>query len=65
MPEIRVANSKAVSEKLPDLLTELHPAWSAMIQFCRDLQYGEIACIKIHDGVPVSAEVVTQKIRWS
>lgn len=65
MPEIRVANSKALSEKPPDLLTELHPAWWAMIQFCRDLQYGEIACIKIHDGVPVSAEVVTRKIRWA
>lgn len=42
----------------------LHPGWQAMIQFCRDMGYGEIACIKIYDGVPVSAEVVTRKIRW-
>lgn len=65
MPETRVAASKALSEKSPELLTELHPAWQAMIQFCRDLQHGEIACIKIYDGVPVSAEVVTRKIRWA
>lgn len=44
--------------------SELHPAWQAMIRFCQELGYGEIACIKIHDGIPVSAEVVTRKIRW-
>jgi hypothetical protein len=43
---------------------QLHPGWQAMIQFCRDMGYGEIACIKIYDGVPVSAELVTKKIRW-
>lgn len=46
------------------LIGQLHPGWQAMIQFCRDMGYGEIACIKIYDGVPVSAEVVTKKIRW-
>ena len=48
-----------------DVQANLHPAWQAMIRFCRDLGYGEIACIKIHDGVPISAEVATKKIRWS
>ena len=43
----------------------LHPAWQAMIRFCREIGYGEISCIKIHDGIPVGAEVVTKKIRWS
>jgi len=42
----------------------LHPAWQAVIQFCREMGYGEIACLKIHDGLPISAEVVTKKIRW-
>lgn len=42
----------------------LHPAWQAMIRFCQEMGYGEIACIKIHDGLPVSAEVVIRKIRW-
>ena len=43
---------------------KLHPAWRAMIRFCREMGYGEIACIKIHDGLPISAEIVTRKIRW-
>jgi len=43
---------------------ELHPAWQSIIRFCREMGYGEIACLKIHDGVPVSADVVTRKIRW-
>jgi hypothetical protein len=47
-----------------DVQANLHPAWQAMIRFCRDLGYGEIACVKIHDGVPIGAEVATKKIRW-
>ena len=43
----------------------IHPNWQAVIRFCKDMGYGEIACLKIHDGLPISAEVVTRKIRWS
>lgn len=42
----------------------VHPAWQALIRFCRDLGHGEIERIKIQDGLPVSAEVVRKKIRW-
>lgn len=42
----------------------LHPAWQALIRFCREVGHGEIERIKIQDGLPVSAEVVTKKIRW-
>ena len=42
----------------------LHPAWEALIRFCREIGHGEIERIKIQDGLPVSAEVVTKKIRW-
>jgi hypothetical protein len=42
----------------------LHPAWQALIRFCREVGHGEIERIKIQDGLPVSAEVVTNKIRW-
>jgi len=44
--------------------SNLHPAWLEMIRFCEELGYGEIACVKIHDGLPIAAEVVTRKIRW-
>ena len=43
---------------------ELHPAWQAFIQYCRDLDHGEIECVKIQNGLPISAEVTRKKIRW-
>jgi len=43
----------------------LHPAWQSLIRFCHDMGHGEIECLKIQDGLPVSAEVVRKKIRWS
>jgi len=43
---------------------ELHPAWQAFIEYCCDLDHGEIECIKIQNGLPVSAEVIKKKIRW-
>jgi hypothetical protein len=43
----------------------LHPAWLSLIRFCHDLGFGEIERLKIQDGLPVSAEVVRKKIRWS
>jgi hypothetical protein len=44
--------------------TELHPAWQAFIQYCRELDHGEIERVKIQNGLPVSAEVTRKKIRW-
>jgi hypothetical protein len=70
MPDARVENIPGARQKLdasprPSAhRSELHPAWRAMIRFCQELGYGEIACVKIHDGIPISAEVVTRKIRW-
>jgi hypothetical protein len=45
-------------------LMTLHPAWQAFIACCRALEHGEIACLKIQDGLPVMAEVVTRKVRF-
>lgn len=41
----------------------LHPAWCALIELCERLGYGEIEKLKIQDGLPVSAEMTTQKIK--
>ena len=43
----------------------VHPAWQRLIRYCRTLGHGEIERIKIQDGLPVCAEVITRKIRWS
>lgn len=41
----------------------LHESWRALIRLCQELQYGEIERIKIQDGIPVIAELVTRKIK--
>jgi len=58
--EIPVHTGVANSDATPG---ELHPAWQALIRYCREIVYGEIECIKIQDGIPVSVEVITRKIR--
>jgi hypothetical protein len=43
----------------------VHPAWTAFIRYCAELQHGEIELLKIQDGVPVLAEVVKKKIKFA
>jgi hypothetical protein len=43
----------------------LSEAWRNFIRYCQQLGHGEIECLKIQDGVPVMAEVVREKIRFS
>ena len=43
---------------------DLHPAWSAFITYCIELEHGEIETLKIQDGLPVLAEVTRKKIKF-
>jgi len=43
----------------------LHPAWLAFIRHCQELGFGEISQLKIQDGVPVMAEEISKKIKFS
>ncbi len=43
----------------------LHPAWIAFIKYCERLGHGEIERLKIQDGLPVLAEITTQKVKFS
>jgi len=43
----------------------LHPAWIEFIRLCRQIQHGEIEQLKIQDGLPMLAETVRQKIRFT
>jgi hypothetical protein len=54
-----VGSQKPVADKF------IHPAWLALIRYCSDLQHGEIALLKIQDGLPVLAEVVRKKIKFA
>jgi hypothetical protein len=42
----------------------LHPSWAAFVRFCRELGHGEIEKLRIQDGLPMSAEIVREKIRF-
>ncbi len=43
----------------------LHPAWRAFLRFCGDLKHGEIERLRIQDGLPVLAEVVKKKVKFT
>jgi len=39
--------------------------WSRFIRFCQELGHGEIEKLKIQDGVPVIADVVRDKVKFT
>ena len=43
----------------------LHPIWRAFIRYCAELQHGDIELLKIQDGLPVFAEVIKEKIKFT
>jgi hypothetical protein len=43
----------------------LHPAWTAFVRYCTELQYGEIELLKIQDGLPVLAEVIKKRVKFA
>lgn len=43
----------------------LHPVWLSFIRYCLELKFGEIEKLKIQDGLPMLAEEVRRKIKFS
>jgi hypothetical protein len=39
--------------------------WARLIRFCQELGHGEIERLKIQDGVPVIANVVREKVKFT
>ncbi len=46
-------------------LIRIHPIWYSFIKHCESLRYGEIEKLKIQDGLPMMAEEVKKKIKFS
>lgn len=46
-------------------LVRIHPVWYSFIKYCESLGYGEIEKLKIQDGLPMLAEEVKKKIKFS
>jgi hypothetical protein len=43
----------------------VHPAWERLMRYCAELGHGEIEKLKIQDGVPVIADVVREKVKFT
>jgi hypothetical protein len=41
-----------------------HPAWTAFIKYCIELEHGEIELLKIQHGLPVLAEITRKKVKF-
>ena len=44
---------------------KIHPNWVKFIQYCEKLGFGELQKVLIQDGLPVSAEKATEKIKFN
>jgi len=49
-------------KKVVQLISE---EWARLIRFCQQLGHGEIERLKIQDGVPVIADVVREKVKFT
>ena len=47
------------------IMINLHPNWHEFIRQCEKLGYGEIYRIKVQDGLPMAAEIIRKRIRFS
>lgn len=47
------------------VVREISPCWVQFIAFCEKMGFGEIENLKIQNGVPMMAEQVTKKIKFS
>ncbi len=43
----------------------VHPAWTRLMRYCAELGHGEIEKLKIQDGVPVFADIVREKVKFT
>jgi len=50
------------SKKVVQLISQ---EWAKLIRFCQQLGHGEIEKLKIQDGVPVIADVVREKVKFT
>jgi hypothetical protein len=49
----------------PYVCGSLHPAWVEFMRFCEQMRHGEIDQLKIQDGLPMLAETVRQKVKFT
>ncbi len=67
MAEMERANLESIlaTRTLGARIRSVHPAWLRLMEYCADLEHGEIEKLKIQDGLPMVAEVTTKKVKFS
>jgi len=66
MAEMPRTNLNVVlASSAPRTNASVHPAWLRLMRYCAELGHGEIEKLKIQDGLPMTAEVTTRKIKFS
>jgi hypothetical protein len=67
MAEMARANLEAIlGNRVPRArVGSVHPAWVRLMEYCAELGHGEIEKLKIQDGVPVIADVVREKVKFT
>jgi hypothetical protein len=55
----------SIATSAPECQSSVHPSWAAFMRFCRELSHGEIENLRIQDGLPLSAETIRRKIRFT
>jgi hypothetical protein len=51
--------------RTPGASADVHPAWARLMRYCAELGHGEIEKLKIQDGVPVIADVIREKVKFT
>ena len=46
-------------------IIKVHPSWFIFIKYCQELKFGEIAKLRIQNGLPTIAEEVKKKIKFT
>jgi len=44
---------------------DVHPSWLRLMRYCAELGHGEIEKLKIQDGMPVIADVIREKVKFT
>jgi hypothetical protein len=66
MKSANVSNMSPSPLKQKELAAKMmHPTWRAFIQYCVEMDHGEIQLLRIQDGLPVLAEVTQKKVRFT
>ncbi|MBI4712494.1 MAG: hypothetical protein HY762_04220 [Planctomycetes bacterium] len=44
---------------------ELNPQWLKFIRYCEKIGFGELQKVQIQNGIPISAEKATKKVKFT